>query len=266
MVVVKEPSAFVSAAIDAALQAGKLLQKMLPDTRASKDVSTKRNPSDFVTRGDRMAEALITGVLRERFPDHGILAEEGASYPGAEYRWIIDPIDGTTNFVHGVPLFAVSIALEQRQELVAGVIYLPSMDELFAAERGRGAFLRHREHHELLKVSDIGEVAQSMVATGQPYDVEETGRNVAQIERLARTASVRITGSAALHLAYVAAGRLEAFWEPGLSPWDYAAGALLVMEAGGRVSDMQGGAFRIDCQNVLATNGRVHDEMVRLLA
>jgi myo-inositol-1(or 4)-monophosphatase len=105
-----------------------------------------------------------------------------------------------------------------------------------------------------------------MVATGQPYDVEETGRNVAQIERLARTASVRITGSAALHLAYVAAGRLEAFWEPGLSSWDYAAGALLVMEAGGRISDMQGRTFHLDCHDVLATNGRIHDEMVRLLA
>ncbi len=266
MVVVKGPSAFVTAAIDAALQAGKLLQQMLPESRASKDVATKRNPSDFVTRGDRMAEALIARVLRQRFPDHGILAEEGTSHAGAEYRWIIDPVDGTTNFVHGVPLFAVSIALEQRQELVAGVIYHPSMDELFGAERGRGAFLRHREHQEPLKVSDIGEVTQSVVATGQPYDVEETGRNVAQIERLARTASVRITGSAALHLAYVAAGRLEAFWEPGLSPWDYAAGALLVMEAGGRISDMQGRVFHLDCQDVLATNGRIHDEMVRLLA
>jgi myo-inositol-1(or 4)-monophosphatase len=266
MGIVTTPSAFVSAAIDAALQAGRLLQQMLPESRLSKDVTTKRNPSDFVTRGDRMAEALIARVLRERFPDHGILAEEGTFHAGAEYRWIIDPIDGTTNFVHGVPLFAVSIALEKRQELMAGVIYHPAMDELFGAERGRGAFLRHREHQEPLKVSDIGEVAQSVVATGQPYDVEETGRNVAQIERLARTASVRITGSAALHLAYVAAGRLEAFWEPGLSPWDYAAGALLVMEAGGRISDLQGRAFHLDCRDVLATNGRVHDEMVRLLA
>jgi myo-inositol-1(or 4)-monophosphatase len=266
MGVVKEPSAFLSAAIDAAHQAGKLLQEMLPESRTAKDVATKRNPSDFVTRGDRMAEALIVRVLRERFPNHGILAEEGTSHAGPEYRWIIDPIDGTTNFVHGVPLFAVSIALEQRHELVAGVIYHPSMDELFAAERDRGAFLRHGEHQESLKVSDISEVSRSVVATGQPYDVEETGRNIAQIERLARTASVRITGSAALHLAYVAAGRLEAFWEPGLSPWDYAAGALLVMEAGGHISDMQGRAFHLDCHDVLATNGRIHDELVRLLA
>src|SRR5574337_472898 len=266
MVVVRRPSAFVSVAIDAAMQAGTLLQQMLPESRVSKDVTTKRNSSDFVTRGDRMAEALIARVLRQRFPDHGILAEEGTSHAGTEYRWIIDPVDGTTNFVHGVPLFAVSIALEQRQELVAGVIYHPSTDELFGAERGGGAFLRHRKHQEPLQVSDISEVTQSVVATGQPYDIEETGRNVAQIERLARTASVRITGSAALHLAYVAAGRLEAFWEPGLSPWDYAAGALLVVEAGGRISDMQGRAFHLDCQDVLATNGHIHDEMVRLLA
>jgi len=265
MVVVTTPSAFVSAAIDAAVQAGKLLQQMLPESRASKEVATKRHPTDFVTRGDRMAEALIARALRQRFPDHGILAEEGTSHAGAEYRWIIDPIDGTTNFVHGVPLFAVSIALERHQELVAGVIYHPSMDELFGAERGRGAFLRHGAHQEPLKVSDVSEMTQSAVATGQPNDIDEASRNVPRIERLDRAASVRITGSAALHLAYVAAGRLEAFWEPGLSPWDYAAGALLVVEAGGRISDMQGRAFHIDCRDVLATNGRIHDEMVRLL-
>jgi myo-inositol-1(or 4)-monophosphatase len=265
-VVVKASLQFLSAAIDAAMQAGALLQQMLPESWTSKEVATKRDPSDFVTRGDRMAEALIVRVLRGRFPDHGILAEEGTSYAGAEYRWIIDPIDGTTNFVHGVPLFAVSIALQQRQELVAGVIYHPSLDELFAAERGSGAFLRHGGRQESLKVSDVGELAQSVVATGQPYDVDEAGRNVARIGRLDQVASVRMTGSAALHLAYVAAGRLEAFWEPGLSPWDYAAGALLIQEAGGRVSDMQGRPFHIDCRDVLATNGHIHDEMVRLLA
>jgi myo-inositol-1(or 4)-monophosphatase len=253
-------------AIDAALQAGKLLEQMLPESWATKEVSTKRNPSDFVTRGDRMAEALITRVLRQRFPDHGILAEEGTSHAGAYYRWIIDPIDGTTNFVHGVPLFAVSIALEHRGELIVGVVYHPSMDELFVAERGAGTFLRRHKYEEPIRVSDTTAVSESAVATGQPYDVDETGRNVVQIERLLRIASVRITGSAALHLAYVAAGRLEAFWEPGLSPWDYAAGALLIQEAGGRVSDMQGRPFHIDCRDVLATNGRVHDEMVRLLA
>jgi myo-inositol-1(or 4)-monophosphatase len=263
---VTPPSDFLSVAIDAALQAGKLLAQMLPESWATKEVSTKRNPSDFVTRGDRMAEALITRVLRQRFPDHGILAEEGTSHAGADYRWIIDPIDGTTNFVHGVPLFAVSIALEKRQELVAGVVYHPSMDELFAAERGGGTFVRRHERQEPLKVSNVGEVTQSVVATGQPYDIDETGRNVVQLERLVRIASVRITGSAALHLAYVAAGRLEAFWEPGLSSWDYAAGALLVEEAGGRVSDMHGRPFHVGCGDVLATNGHVHDEMVRLLS
>jgi myo-inositol-1(or 4)-monophosphatase len=264
--VVKAPSPFLSAAIEAAVQAGTLLQQMLPESWVSKEVATKRGPSDFVTRGDRMAEALIARVIRRRFPDHGILAEEGTSHEGTEYRWIIDPVDGTTNFVHGVPLFAVSIALEHRETLVTGVIYHPSMDELFGAERGSGAFLRRGEHQEPLKVSEVIQMPQSAVATGQPNDLDEASRNVARIGRLDRTASVRITGSAALHLAYVAAGRLEAFWEPGLSPWDYAAGALLVMEAGGRISDLQGRAFHVDCRDVLATNGRVHDEMVRLLA
>jgi myo-inositol-1(or 4)-monophosphatase len=265
MFVVRRSSAFASTAIDAATQAGKLLRQMLPESRASKEVTTKRNASDFVTRGDRMAEALIVRILRERFPDHAILAEEGTSRAGADFRWIIDPVDGTTNFVHGVPLFAVSIALEHRGELTAGVVYHPSMDELFVAERGGGAFLRRPGSQGPIRVSDIPTVSNFMVATGQPYDVDETGRNVDQTERLMRIASVRITGSAALHLAYVAAGRLEVFWEPGLSPWDYAAGALLVQEAGGRVSDLQGRPFHIDCRDVLASNGHVHDEMVRLL-
>ncbi len=240
---------------------------MVSDSWAAKGVTTKRNPADLVTRADRMSEELIVGVLRKRFPHHGVLAEEGTAYAGEEYRWIIDPIDGTTNFAHGLPLFVVSIALEHRGDLVAGVVYHPSMDELFAAERGRGAFLRRGGRDEQMSVSGVGTVAESVVATGLPYDIRETGRNVAQIASLTRTAiEVRILGAAALHLAYVAAGRVEAFWEPGLSPWDIAAGALLVQEAGGRVSDMQGAPFHVDCRDVLASNGRVHAEMLGLLS
>jgi myo-inositol-1(or 4)-monophosphatase len=239
---------------------------MLPESRASKEVSTKRNPADLVTRGDRMAEDLITGLLRQHFPDHGVLAEEGTSHAGDEYRWIIDPIDGTTNFAHGLPLFVVSIALEHRGDLVAGVIYHPAMDEFFFAERDGGAFLRRNGHEAPIRVSDLGTVAESVVATGLPYEIRETGRNIAEIERLVRTAiEVRILGAAALHLAYIAAGRIEAFWEPGLNAWDIAAGALLVQEAGGRITDVQGRPFHIDCRDVLASNGRVHDEMLNLL-
>ncbi len=266
MVVVRTPSEFLAAAIDAALQAGKLLGRMLFDSRASKRISTKRNPADLVTRADRMAEDLITGLLRQRFPDHGVLAEEGTAHAGKEYRWIIDPIDGTTNFAHGVPMFVVSIALEHRGDLIAGVIYHPSMDELFVAERGRGASLRRDGREEPLKVSPLETVAESVVATGLPYEIRETGRNVREIERLVRTAiELRILGAAALHLAYVAAGRIEAFWEPGLNAWDIAAGALLVQEAGGHITDMRGKPFHVDCRDVLATNGRIHDEMLNLL-
>ena len=260
-------SAFVEAAAEAAGRVGELLMAMLPEARTAKGIRTKRNPADLVTRADRLSEDLIVGLLRERFPDHGIVAEEGSRRPGAEYRWIVDPLDGTTNFAHGVPMFCVSIALEHRDGLLAGVVYHPPLDELFWAERGRGAHLRRGAEERRLQVSDVAEVARGVVATGLPYDIRDTGSNIAQIGTLCRTAiEVRILGAAALHLAYVAAGRLEAFWEPSLNPWDVAAGALLVEEAGGRVTHMSGGPFRVDCRDVLASNGRLHDEMVRLLA
>ncbi len=260
------PSEFVEAAIEAARQVGVILLRMLPESVESKQVSFKRNPTDLVTRADRMSEGIIVGFLRDRFPDHGILAEEGTLQEGEEYRWIVDPIDGTTNFTHGVPLFAVSIGLEYRGRLIAGVILHPPMDELFYADRGRGAFLRANGTDEPLAVSEIASVDEAVVATGLPYDIRDTGSNVPNISRLVRVArEVRILGAAALHLAYVAAGRIEAFWEPALNPWDLAAGALLVEEAGGRLSHMSGSPFRVDCRDVLATNGHVHEEMVQLL-
>ena len=261
------PSEFVEAAIEAAQQVGVILLRMLPESHESKQVSFKRNPTDLVTRADRMSEEIIVGLLRERFPDHGILAEEGTLHQGEEYRWIVDPVDGTTNFAHGVPLFAVSIGLERRGQLIAGVISHPSMGELFYADRGQGAFLRTNGTDEALGVSGIGTVDEAIVATGLPYDIRDTDNNVANIGRLVRVArEVRILGAAALHLAYVAAGRIEAFWEPALNPWDLAAGALLVEEAGGRLSHMSGSPFRVDCRDVLATNGRVHEQMLRLLS
>jgi myo-inositol-1(or 4)-monophosphatase len=261
------PSVFVDAAIEAALQVGAILLRMLPESHESKQVSFKRNPADLVTRADRMSEEIIVGLLRERFPDHGILAEEGTLHQGEEYRWIIDPVDGTTNFTHGLPLFAVSIGLEYRGQLTAGVVYHPPMGELFYVDRGHGAFLRANGTDAALTVSDISGVHDAVVATGLPYDIRDTGVNVSNIARLARVArEVRILGAAALHLAYVAAGRIEAFWEPSLNPWDLAAGALLVEEAGGRMSHMNGSPFRVDCPDVLATNGLVHGEMVGLLA
>lgn len=260
------PSEFLQAAVDAAKQAGELLQAMLPETRASKQVSFKRNPADLVTRADRSSEDLIVGQLRQRFPDHGILAEEGSLHQGKEYRWIIDPLDGTTNFAHGVPLFAVSIGLERNGNVIAGLVYHPPMDEMFMVEQGHGAYVRRGGETQRLHVSDVPVVADAVVATGLPYDIREVGTNITQIGTLCRVArEVRILGAAALHLAYVAAGRLEAFWEPGLNSWDIAAGALLIEEAGGKITDMKGGMFHVDCRDVLATNGRIHQEMLALL-
>jgi myo-inositol-1(or 4)-monophosphatase len=175
-------------------------------------------------------------------------------------------VDGTTNFAHGVPLFAVSIGLEYRGQIIAGVVHHPPMHELFYADRGQGAFLRAGGSDIPLAVSETPQVEEAIVATGLPYDIRYTGVNAANITRLVRVArEVRILGAAALHLAYVAAGRIEAFWEPALNPWDLAAGALLVEEAGGRMSHMTGAPFRIDCRDVLATNGQVHAEMIQLL-
>ena len=261
------PSEFLQGAVDAAKQAGELLQAMLPETRASKQVSFKRNPADLVTRADRSSEDLIVGILRRRFPDHGIIAEEGSLHKGDEYRWIIDPLDGTTNFAHGVPLFAVSIGLEHGGQLVAGVVYHPPMEEMFMADRGMGAFLQKGGETQRLRVSDVPAVADSVVATGLPYDIREVGANIPQISKLCRIArEVRILGAAALHLAYVAAGRVEAFWEQNLNPWDVAAGILLVTEAGGQISHIRGGSFNVDGRDVLASNGKIHEEMLRLLA
>lgn len=259
-------SEFLDAASLIAAKAGEMLMAMLPETREAKGIRTKRNPADLVTRADRSVEDLVVDYLRQRFPDHGVLAEEGSLHEGKEYRWIVDPLDGTTNFAHGVPLFAVSIGLEHRGQLAAGVVYHPPMGEMFLAERGKGAFLQNGGEKQRLQVSDAASVGGSVVATGLPYDIVEKGTNVPQIGKLCRTArEVRILGAAALHLAYVAAGRLEGFWEQNLNPWDVAAGILLVEEAGGRVSHMSGGPFSVDGRNILATNGKIHAEMLRLL-
>lgn len=260
-------SEFLDAAAHIAAKAGELLMAMLPETREAKGITTKRNPTDLVTRADRSVEDLVVNYFRQRFPDHGILAEEGSLHEGKEYRWVIDPLDGTTNFAHGVPLFAVSIGLEYRGELSAGVVHHPPLGEMFLAERGKGAFLQKGSETLRLHVSDVPAVSESVVATGLPYDIVEKGTNVPQIGKLCRTArEVRILGAAALHLAYVAAGRLEGFWEQNLNPWDVAAGKVLVEEAGGRVTHLRGGAFQIDGRHILATNGRIHADMIRLLA
>lgn len=259
-------SPFVRVATTAAREAGILLQSMLSESPAAKQIKIKRNPADLVTRADRMAEELIVRRVQTQFPDHGVLAEEGTVQREGAYRWIIDPLDGTTNFAHGVPWFAVSIGLEHAGQIIVGVVYHPATDEMFIAERGRGARMEHGHQKQPIRVSDFTQVADAIVATGLPYDVRETGRNTAQIAKLAQVAiELRIMGAAALHLAYVAAGRLAAFWEPELNPWDSAAGSVLVEEAGGRITDMRGQPFRLECRDILATNGRIHEEMLQVL-
>lgn len=226
---------------------------------------------DLVTVADRTAEKLIRSRLTEVFSEHGIYGEEGTRERlDSEFRWYVDPLDGTTNFAHNFPQFCVSMGLEQRAPglsacadgtLVAGVIYDPLRDELFAAERGKGAFVNGKP----IRVSRIPELAESLLATGFPSRKRHDSPNIHFYQEFTlRSHGVRRAGSAALDLAYVAAGRLEAFWEFNLNPWDTAAGILLVEEAGGRVTDFSGGRYRIASHEILASNGLLHDEVLAL--
>ncbi len=216
---------------------------------------------DLVTEADRRSEALVVGRIRERWPGHDILGEEGTrSDSGSEWRWYVDPLDGTTNFAHGFPVFCVSIAVEHRGELAAGVLYDPMRDELFAAERGSGATLNGKP----IQVSATEKLNESLVATGFPSFKRHKNPNIHFYHQITlRTHGVRRAGSAALDLACVAAGRFDGFWEFNLNSWDVAAGALLVREAGGVVTDLGGGAFdHRQPRETLASNGRIQGALV----
>ena len=220
---------------------------------------------DLVTEADRAAEDLIASRLRETCPDHQLLCEEGslgATTPSA-FRWVVDPLDGTTNFAHGLPTFAVSIALEEFGVPVVGVIYDPMRDEMFVARRGHGAALNGVR----LRVSSTAALISSILVTGFSYDFAKRGHQ-ADIWRdfLTQVQAIRQTGSAALNLCYIAAGRLDGYWERGIQPWDVAAGALMVAEAGGAVTDFRGGAFRSDGREVLASNSSLHDHLLAVIA
>ena len=248
-------------AVDAARAAGQLLRRELPRTR---HVSYKGSPTDLVTEMDARAEQLVVEALLAAFPDDGILGEEGSARPGRSgRRWIIDPLDGTTNYAHGVPMFCVGIGLEEHGRIVLGVVYEPSRDELYVAERGAGAWLNDAR----LTVSPTEALGASLLATGFPYDIRTTTEtNLAQYAAFAlRARAVRRFGSALLDLAYVAAGRFDGFWELRLSAWDVAAGGILVEEAGGRLTDLTGGPLDIDRPSVVASNGRIHDQMLAVL-
>jgi len=215
---------------------------------------------DLVTEADRASERLIVERLSVQFPSHGIVAEEGGGHEGMSgFRWYVDPLDGTTNFAHGFPCFNVTMALESAGELIAGVIFDPVRDEMFTAERGAGAFLNTKRIH----VSEVAKLADSLVATGFPGRKRHLHVNIHFYHQLAMvTHGIRRCGSAAIDLAYVACGRLDAFWEIGLNPWDMAAGLLLVAEAGGRYSDMHGQPHQLRGPDLLVDNGLIHDEIL----
>jgi myo-inositol-1(or 4)-monophosphatase len=215
---------------------------------------------DLVTEADRQSEALILSRIREQWPSHDVMGEEGSRIQtGSDYLWYIDPLDGTTNFAHGFPVFCVSIALEHKGIRVAGAVFDPTRDELFAAELGRGAYLNHSR----ITVSKIDNLAECLVATGFPSHKRHKNPNIFFYHQITlRTHGVRRAGSAALDLCSVAAGRVDGFWEFNLNPWDTAAGVLIAEEAGGRVSRFDGSSFQIDSRETLASNGLVHNALL----
>ena len=216
---------------------------------------------DLVTEADRASEALITKRIRERWPGHNIMGEEGTrSEQGSEYRWYVDPLDGTTNFAHGYPVFCVSLGLEHKDERVAAIIFDPTREEMFTAEKGGGAFLNGQPIH----VSTVGNLAECLVATGFPSHKRHKNPNIFFYHQITlKTHGVRRAGSAALDLCDVACGRFDGFWEFNLNPWDTAAGVLIVQEAGGRVTRFDGQPFRIDSRETLASNGHVHEALLQ---
>ena len=219
-----------------------------------------KGEADLVTEADRNSEALIRQRIKALWPDHDILGEEeGLVDRGSEYRWYVDPLDGTTNFAHSFPVFCVSLGLEHGGKRIAGVVFDPTRNELFAAEKGSGAFLNHEPIH----VSKIAKLKESLVATGFPSRKRHQNPNIHFYHQITlRTHGIRRAGSAALDLCYVAAGRLEGFWEFNLNPWDTAAGVLMVEEAGGKVSGFDGSEFQINSNETLASNGLLHEQLL----
>ena len=217
---------------------------------------------DLVTEADLASEKLVVERLQSRFPQHGIVAEEGSGHSSpSEYRWYVDPLDGTTNFAHSLPIFNVTLALERAGEMVAGVVFDPIRQEMFTAELGSGAWLNNRR----IRVSAVSRLESSLLCTGFPTRRRHLNTNVHFYHQLAMaTHGVRRTGSAAIDLAWVACGRLDGFWEFGLNPWDMAAGRLLVAEAGGRVTDMRGAPHTFQSPHLLADNGHVHEQIVEI--
>ncbi|RJX39664.1 inositol monophosphatase [Paenibacillus pinisoli] len=263
---------FTAVAINCAAKAGEWIMTKLGNYAS---LEIKYSEHDLVTEVDKGSERLIRKLIATHFPHHSFLGEEGCE-PGpeasakaleeasdSEYLWIVDPIDGTTNFVHGFPFFCVSIALAYRGEIIVGVVYDPVRDELFVAEKGKGAYV----HGRRMQVSEDRTLKEGLIATGLPAEREHALpvnlRGIAELASQVR--NLRVAGSAALHLAYVAAGRLSGFWEIGLNSWDMAAGVLLIQESGGIVTDTKGDTYSLGVRNVAASNGYLHDELLAAL-
>ncbi|MBI3694495.1 MAG: inositol monophosphatase [Acidobacteria bacterium] len=251
-------SSYLLAATEIAREAGALVARYF-ERRVAVEY---KGDFDVVTEADRASETRIVERLAARFPGHSVVAEEGSGVERAsEFTWYVDPLDGTTNFAHGFPMFAVTLALEHQGEVVAGVVYDPVHEEFFAAEKGGGAYLNNRRIH----VSRVDRLEESLLATGFPSRKRHADVNVYFFHQAAMLShGVRRAGSASLDLSYLAAGRLDGFWEFGLNPWDVAAGLLLISEAGGRCSDMHGGPHRLRGPHLAASNGLIHQEMIGL--
>ena len=251
-------ASFLETSVDIAREAGALLATYF-ERRVAFEL---KGDYDLVTEADRASEALVVERIRSYFPSHGILAEESGLHDSpSEYRWYIDPLDGTTNFAHGFPVYNVTLALERAGEMICGVIFDPTRQEMFTAERGGGAYLNHRRIH----VSKAAKLEESLLATGFPSRKRHKSVNVHFFHQVSMvTHGVRRAGAAAIDLAYVACGRLDGFWEFSLNPWDIAAGMLMVEEAGGICSDMKGRPAELRARHLLADNGKIHQQTLEL--
>ena len=260
---------FTAVAINTASKAGEWIKSKLGQYES---LQLKYSSADLVTEVDKGAEQLIRKLIGTHFPNHVFLGEEGveagplasaealAEVQKSDYLWIVDPIDGTTNFVHGFPFFCVSIALAHKGEVIVGVVYDPMRDEMFVAEKGKGAYV----HGKRLTVSKESTLKESLIASGFPADQQDAlPQNLKSMMHLAPLVrNIRTSGAAALHLAYLAAGRLTGFWEMNLNSWDIAAGSLLIQEAGGKVTDIDGKPYHLGVRHVVASNGLIHDVFV----
>ncbi len=257
-------SAIINVMVGAALKAGPQLARDFGEVEQLQ--VSKKGPSDFVSMADLKAEKTLHRELGKARPDFGFLMEEQGAHEGADtsQRWIVDPLDGTTNFLHGIPHFAISIGYEKDGEILAGVIYDPIKNELFWAERGRGAWMNDKR----LRVSGRSDLSEAVLATGIPHHGRGNHREFLALAELfmARTSGIRRYGAAALDLAYVAAGRYEGYWELDLKPWDVAAGAIIVREAGGFVTDYAGRDRAVESGEVLAANDHLHPALVKLIS